>query len=326
MKRKWPLVVLISALALSVSVAQRYSHWRWGAGGGDSGIVYTEGRVPVNVDTVRTARETESGSTGTPNWTNPPGFEKDVFTFVRLIYRRAPNSSGISVTSSGRGWITDYPDSDLNLSYRIQQVTSIKVDPDGRVLRLTDPALFDYPWIYMVEPGGLSLKDEEVPVLRKYLLNGGVLMADDFWGQKQWDNFEHNIKRVLPEREFVELPMSHPLFHCVFDLNVAKNKLQTPNIRQGINSLNPYSRDYGVTWEYYHDDYDNDDGEGRAAHDMHVRAIFDDKERIMVIATHNCDNGDSWEREGEDDGFFHEFSEKRGFPLGINIIFYLMTH
>jgi hypothetical protein len=59
---------------------------------------------------------------------------------------------------------------------------------------------------------------------------------------------------------------------------------------------------------------------------MHVRAILDDKNRIMVIATHNCDNGDSWEREGEEDGFFHEFSEKRGFPLGINLIFYLMTH
>src|SRR5881394_23067 len=127
MKRSWPLVVLISALALGVSVAQRFGHWRhWGAGGGDTGLIYTEGGVPVNVDTVRTARETESGSTGTPNWTNQPGFEKDVFTFARLIYRRAPNSSGISVTSSGRGWITDYPDSDLNLSYRIQQVTSIK--------------------------------------------------------------------------------------------------------------------------------------------------------------------------------------------------------
>jgi hypothetical protein len=307
-------------------MGQRFGRGRWGAGGGDTGIVYTEGQVPVNVDSVRTARETASGSTGTPNWTNEPGFEKDVFTFVRVIYRRASNGSGISVTSSGRGWITDYPDSDLNLSYRIQQVTSMKVDSDARVLRLTDPDLRDYPWIYMVEPGGLALKDEEVPILRKYLLNGGVLMADDFWGQKQWDNFERNIKRVLPEREFTELPMEHALFHCVFDLKGPKNKLQTPNIQQGIRSLEPGSPDYGVTWEYYHDDYDNYDRQGRAAHDMHVRAIFDDKGRMMVIATHNCDNGDSWEREGEDDGFFHEFSEKRGFPLGINIIFYLMTH
>jgi hypothetical protein len=320
------LVMVIMTLALAAGFAQRSGRWRWGGGGGDTGTVYTEGGVPVDVDTVHTAREIESGSTGTPKWTNQPGFGKDVFTFVRVIYRRASNGSGISVTSSGRGWITDFPDSDLNLSYRVQQVTSMKVDPDARVLRLTDPALFDYPWIYMVEPGGLALKDEEIPVLRKYLLNGGVLMADDFWGQKQWDNFERNIKRVLPDREFVELPMTHPLFHCVFDLKGPKNSLQTPNIRQGIESLNPASSDYGVTWEYYHDDYENYDHRGRGAHDMHVRAIFDDKARIMVIATHNCDNGDSWEREGEDDGFFHEFSEKRGFPLGINIIFYLMTH
>ena len=324
--KKCALVILMLTLAFGAALGQRFGRWRWREGGGDTGIIYTEGHVPVNVDTVKTARETLSGSTGTPNWTNDSGFEKDVFTFVRVIYRRAPNSSGISFTSSGRGRITDYPDSDLNLSYRIQQVTSMKVDPDARVIRLTDPALFDYPWIYMVEPGGLQLKDEEVPVLRKYLLNGGVLMADDFWGQKQWDNFERNIKRVLPEGEFRELPMEHALFHCVFDLKGPKNKLQTPNIQQGIYSLDPNSPEYGVTWERYHDDYDNYDRMGRAAHDMHVRAIFDDLGRIMVIATHNCDNGDSWEREGEDDGFFHEFSEKRGFPLGINIIFYLMTH
>jgi hypothetical protein len=323
------LVVLILSLALGVGLAQRrgrrggWGGWRW-SGGGDTGIAYTEQGVPVDVDHVRTARETESHSTGTPNWTNTPGFEKDVFSFVRIIYRRAPNGPNVSGTSGS--WITDYPDSDLNLSYRVQQVTSIKVNPDGRVLRLSDPALFDYPWIYMVEPGGLSLKDEEIPLLRKYLLNVGVLMADDFWGQKQWDNFERNIKRVLPERDFVELPMSNALFHCVFDLKGPKNGLQTPNIRQGIISLDPNDDQFGVTWERYHDDYNNYDRSGAAAHDMHVRAIFDDQAHIMVIATHNCDNGDSWEREGEDDGFFHEFSEKRGFPLGINIIFYLMTH
>jgi hypothetical protein len=328
--KKARLIFFIVLLIAGAVLAQRRrpgGGGGWGGrGGGDSGIVYTEGGVPVDADRVRTAREIESGSTGTPNWTNEPGFEKDVFTFVRIIYRRAPNGSGISVTSSGRGWITDFPDSDLNLSYRIQQVTSIRTDPEGRVLKLIDPEVFDYPWIYMVEPGGLQLKDEEVPILRKYLLNGGVLMVDDFWGQKQWDNLEHQIKRTLPERDFVELPMDHPIFHCVFDLKVPKNKLQTPNIRQGIRSLDPRTRDFGITWEYYHDDYDNDNMEGAAAKDMHVRAIFDDKGRIMVIATHNCDNGDGWEREGEDDGFFHEFSEKRAFPLGINIIFYLMTH
>jgi hypothetical protein len=288
-------------------------------------IVYTEEYVPVDEDKVRTAREIASHSTGTPEWTNAPGFEKDVFTFVRVKYKYATGPN-ISHTASPWGWITDFPDSDLNLSYRVQQMTSIKVDPDARTLFLSDPDLSAYPWIYMVEVGRMVLRDEEVPILRQYLLNGGVLMADDFWGEKQWDNFAQQMKRVLPERQFVELPMEHPIFHCIFDLNMPKNNLQTPNIGQGKKSLNPASEDYGVTWEYYHDDYDNENHEGQGAKDMHIRAILDDKERIMVIATHNCDNGDGWEREGEDDGFFHEFSEKRAFPLGINIIFYVMTH
>ena len=259
------------------------------------------------METVRTAREVPTHSTGTPNWTNEAGFENDVFSFVRI--RR--DSTQTRSWRAGN-WSTDFPDSDLNLSFRLQQVTSLKVNPDGRVLRLTDPELFDYPWIYMVEVGSLSLRDEEVPILRNYLLNGGVLMADDFWGSVQWGQFEHEIHRVLPERQFVELPMDHPIFHCVFDLKVPKNKLQTPNIMQGIQS--EYD---GVTWETH---------DGEECREMHVRAIFDDKGKIMVIATHNCDNGDGWEREGESDFFFHEFSEKRAYPLGFNIVFYLMTH
>jgi len=289
-------------LAISLGLAQRRPRGgggRWWGGGG-------EGYTP-EFETCHTAREVPSHSTGTPNWTNEPGFEKDVFTFVRVRRDRAYNCSW----SAGH-WHTDFPDSDLNLSFRLQQVTSLKVNPDGRVLRLTDPELFDYPWIYMVEVGSLELRDEEVPILRKYLLNGGVLMADDFWGTVQWNQFESQIKRAIPDRGFVELPMDHPIFHCVFDLKVAKNQLQTPNIGQGIRSQ--YD---GVTWEHH---------DGEECREMHVRAMFDAKGRIMVITTHNCDNGDGWEREGESDYFFHEFSEKRAYPLGFNIIFYLMTH
>ena len=100
----------------------------------------------------RTAREVASHSTGTPVWTNPAGFEKDVFTFVRV--RR--DSGGFA---RGAPWSTDAPDSDLNLSYRLQQMTSLKVNPDGRFLRLTDPDLANYPFIYMVEPGSLYLSE-----------------------------------------------------------------------------------------------------------------------------------------------------------------------
>lgn len=329
--RRIVLVFGAVALVAGVGVAQnrRNAPRYWGGGysrgneGGDHGIIYTEppNRVAVDVDTIRTAREIASHSTETPTWTNTPGFERDVFTFVRAIYRRGSYDSGISWTASRMGWITDFPDSDLNLSFRLQQVTSLRTDPDGRVLRLTDPALFDYPWIYMVEPGGLSLRPEEAASLQKYLRNGGVLWADDFWGAKQWDNLARQMKLVLPECQFIDLNMTNPIFHCVFDLKVPLNKLQTPNIGQGMQSLDPNSPEFGVTWEGYHDDYEPNGGT-----DMHVRAIYDDKGRIMVLATHNCDNGDGWEREGADDGFFHEFSEKRAYPLAVNIVFYLMTH
>jgi uncharacterized protein DUF4159 len=319
MKRR-RIIFFLLLLGVGVVLAQRGPGWRRSRDF-SSHIVQTEGGDLVDENTVRTAREIASHSTGTPNWTNEPGFSRDVVTFVRVLYARAPDGPDISYTASHWGWITDFPDSDLNLSFRLQQVTSMKTDPEGRVLRLTDPAIFDYPWIYMVEPGRLLLRDEEVEPLRKYLRNGGVLWADDFWGQKQWDNFARAIKRVLPERDFEDIDMTNQIFHCVFDIKGPLNKLQTPNSRQATDSLNPNSPRYGITWEFYHDDYVPD-----GAKDMHVRAVYDEKRRIMVIATHNCDNGDGWEREGEDDGFFHEFSEKRAYPLGINIIFYLMTH
>jgi hypothetical protein len=291
------LIVFFSLLLTEVALAQR----RRSYGGG-------EGWRP-EYETCRTAREVPSHSTGTPSWTNTVGFENDVFTFARIRCDRT--SLAYRDYWSGGEWWIDFPDSDLNLSFRLQQMTSIKVNPDGRVLNLTDKELFDYPWIYMVEPGHLLLKDEEVPVLRKYLLNGGVLMADDFWGDQQWEGFHSQLKRVLPEREFIELPMEHPIFHSVFSLDGPKSKLQTPNVRQG-----EYSQYDGITWEDH----------GPGSEEMHVRAILDDKGRIMVIATHNTDNGDGWEREGENVYFFREFSEKRAYPLGINIIFYLMTH
>jgi hypothetical protein len=255
-------------------------------------------RVPLDPRNSRAAAENAP-----PEWTNAPGFEKDVFTFLRIKYT---SERGYYRWRSRGGWNTDYPDSDLNLSFRLQQVTSIKVDPHGNYLELTDTELFNYPWIYMVEPGDLHFEDEEVPILRRYLLNGGFLMADDFWGEEAWANFETQIKRVLPEREFVELSLDHPIYHCVFEI---KSKGQIPNMMTGHNS-----QFTGITWEQ------------SDAQEVHHRAIFDDKGRIMVIATHNTDNGDGWERESFSEYYFREFSEKIAYPLGINIIFYAMTH
>lgn len=258
---------------------------------------------------------------GVPSWEPDKEFSKDVFTFVRIRYSthygggydggyrgrrgRGGYRGGYGGWGGGR-WAVDYPDSDLNFSYRLQQLTSMEVDPNGLVLELTDERLFDYPFIYIIEPGDLVFSEEEVEALRKYLLNGGFLMVDDFWGDDEWYNFYYEIKRVFPDREPIEIPYEHPIFHCVFEL---KERPQIPSIGHALGG-----RGYGITWER------------QDAREVHYKAIYDDKGRIMSIICHNTDLGDGWEREGENEWYFHEFSEKSAYPLGINIVFYAMTH
>ena len=245
------------------------------------------------------------GRLGVPQWQNDPEFEKDVFTFVRIRYN-SDSWGYYGGRRHGGGWRTDWPASDLNFSFRLQQLTSLKVNPEPVVLALTDPELFDYPFIYIVEPGALVFSDDEVEALKHYLHNGGFLMVDDFWGEDEWYSFYHEIRRVFPDRPLQELPLEHPIFHCVYDL---KKKPQIPSI--GHAQEGRYS---GRTWERYD------------AQTPHYKAIFDDNGRMMVIVCHNTDLGDGWEREGEDPWYFHQFSEKYAYPLGINIVMYAMTH
>jgi len=227
---------------------------------------------------------------------------EDVFTFVRVIYESQSDRFG---RGGWHKWRTDYPDSDLNFSYRLQELTSLEVDPDGRTLELTDPALFDYPFLYMIEPGRIALSPLEAETLRKYLLNGGFLMVDDFWGQDEWQVFYQAIKQVFPDREPQELPLDHEIFHCVFDLT---EKPQVPSIHWAL-----AGRAQGLTSE---------DGTEPAQY----KGIFDDKGRLMCIICFNTDLGDGWEREGENHWYFKEFSEKKAYPMGINIVFYALTH
>ena len=90
-----------------------------------------------------------------PEWRNAPEFEHDVFTFVRIRYGSPYGGY------RGGSWRTDWPASDLNFSFRLQQLTSLKVNPEPVILELTDPALFDYPFIYIVEPGRLAFSAAE---------------------------------------------------------------------------------------------------------------------------------------------------------------------
>ena len=243
---------------------------------------------------------------GVPKWENEEGFEDDVFTFVRIRY---DSGGGRGWGRRGGGWRTDHPNSDYNFSYRLQQLTSLKVNPDPVILELTDDELFDYPFIYIIEPGSLVFREDEVTALRKYLLNGGFLMVDDFWGDSQWQNFYEQIKRVFPDREPVELDIDHEIFRCVYRL---KEKPQVPSINSAI-----YGRESGITWEPYHD------GDTQT---VHFKGIFDDQGRMMAIICHNTDLGDGWEEEGVDKWYFHEFAENKSYPMGINIITYAMTH
>lgn len=240
---------------------------------------------------------------GVPRWDIDEGHKHDVFTFVRVRY----NSYG-GWGRRGGGWRTDWPDSDLNFSLRLQQLTSLKVNPNPISLELTDPEVFDYPFLYMLEPGSLHFEDAEVQALRRYCLNGGFLMVDDFWGEYEWMNFYQQIKRVFPERDYEELKLDHELFHCVYDLT---EKPQIPSI-----NVARWGRHDGITWEHRESRTDT----------PHYRVIKDDDDRIMVLICHNTDLGDGWEREGENEWYFREFSVKKAYPMGINIVTYAMTH
>ena len=247
---------------------------------------------------------------GIPTWEVDSEFKHDVFTFARVQYSSYGGRGGWGGRGGGRrgggNWATDYPDAELNLAFRLQQMTSMKVSPEPVVITLDQEDLQEYPFLYIVEPGRLIFKELEVTALRDYLLNGGFVMLDDFWGENEWQNVYYEIKRVFPDRELIDLPIEHPIFHIVFDI---KEKPQVPSIHVAVGY-----RGTGRTWER------------EDARFVHYRGIFDDKGRLMVLICQNTDLGDGWEREGESEWYFHEFAEKKAYPMGINIIFYVMTH
>lgn len=240
------------------------------------------------------------GRQGVPTWEVEKPFAKDVFTFARVKY----NSYGYRDK-----WAIDFRDSDLNFSLRLQQMTTIKVNPEPVVVELTDPNLFDYPFLYMIEPGELFFSPEEAKALRQYLLNGGFMMVDDFWGDEEYNNFASQMKMVFPELEPEVVPLEHDIFQCVYSL---KEKPQIPSV-----GIAQRGAPYGITWESRY---------GSDTSKANYRAIYDKAGRIMVFICHNTDLGDGWEQEGVDPWYFENFSVKKAYPMGINIATYAMTH
>ena len=121
---------------------------------------------------------------------------------------------------------------------------------------------------------------------------------------------QYTFREVMPNLRFIDLPLDHPLYRAVFQI---EEKGQVPQSDQGKNlEFNPN----GPTWEEH----------GGDSRTVHHRALFDEKGRLMVLAIHNSDHSDGWEREGESDYYFHRFSEKIAYPLAINTLVYMMTH
>ena len=220
--------------------------------------------------------------------------------FVRIKYHYHTQGTVIPQDFYGEPWYIDAPAAEQNLSRRIKTATAIQVE-DPIVLTLDNPRLFQYPWIYFVEPGNLKLSDSDVPILREFLLRGGTATFDDFHGPFEWSTLEQTLKRVFPERPIIELEPPHPIFDAFYHVTAY------PQIA-GLGSFFA-----GRTWE-------------KGGFVPHLRAILDDTGRPMVLINWNTDMGDGWEWSNAEDypGYIKFTAE--AYRMGINEIIYSLTH
>jgi hypothetical protein len=232
------------------------------------------------------------------------GSEDRGWTFCRLMYTSAKREA------LGSGWTTDYPDADRNLMLRMSQLTDTRVawwskgELGHAVVRISDETLYHCPFLYTSDVGTLQFDGTEVERLRTYLLKGGFFWVDDFWGTAAWEQFSQQITRVFPEYKIVDIPLDHGLFNYIYHV---KKIPQIPSIQF-------WRRSGGATSE-----------RGADSETPHVRGIFDDSNRLMVIITHNTDIADGWEREAEDDAYFYRFSWD-AYALAVNIVMWSLTH
>ena len=226
----------------------------------------------------------------------PPIILGEHFRFVRVKYDSNREGGGHYGWRRRDFWATDWPTAEYNLHNAIERTTNIPLAGDPIVLTLKDREIFQYPVLYLTEPGYWYIHDEEVVNLRKYLDRGGFLIVDDFhdYGDgitgPQWDNFYMNIKRVFPEREPVELDKNHPIWSIFYN----------------IDPLMAYSTK-GSRFDIDDDTY---------------YGIFDETGRMVVVICYNQDIGDGWEWPGRNLGEASTVS----FQMAINFIMYALSH
>jgi len=232
------------------------------------------------------------------------------FHFIRVEYTDLPEYhrrwSYASRNGTGEGWwLVDWPDADDHFSTGVERLTRVATG-DPRHLRLTDDRLFEYPWIYATQTGWWGLTDAETKRLREYLLRGGFIVVDDFWGQEQWEVFRETMNRVLPGRAITDIAETDPVMHVLYDIN-DKDRTFIPGTRHlGIGpggSVHVYQPEgTSPAW----------------------RAMYDDQGRMVVAVNFNTDVGDAWEY--ADSPLYPEQMTALAYRYGINYLVYSMTH
>ena len=205
----------------------------------------------------------------------------DEFVFTRIRY------GGYRST-----WNHDYPRADLHLPRIIHDITTIDARlGETNVFRLDDPELFRHPIAYISEPGFWHMSESEVEGLRNYWLKGGFVIFDDFEA-RQWENFEYQVRRALPEYQLIEIDVTRPIFQVFFEIR----KLDFPH---------PLVRVEPSYWAIFEDN--------------------DPTQRMMAIVNYNNDVAEYWEW-SDQGGFFPVDFTNDAYKLGVNYIVYGMTH
>jgi hypothetical protein len=247
---------------------------------------------------------------------SPGSSETDTFTFARIRYDSIGGYGESWYRHEGRDWErweTDYPRAELNLITRLKELTSISVSERPRVIRLTDKNLGDYPFIFMSDVGWMRLSVAERDALEVYLLKGGFLWVDDFWGDAEWDNLAKTFHAMERAWEWKEIPQDHAILRVVYPMEAC------PQIPARI-----FYQATGLPFDPP-GVHRFPAGGTRGVNRVNFRGLFDSRGRLMAVATHNTDVADGWEREGESKEFFDLFSVD-SYAISINIIVYAMTH
>ena len=224
------------------------------------------------------------------------------WTFARVKY----NSYSGDATSSLRigyweePWAIDAPAAEQNLTRRIKSVTAIEVT-EPVVLTLDDENIWQYPWLYIVEPSNLNLTDTQAATLREHLLRGGTLTLDDFHGPYEWDLTVRQLQMIFPDREIVEIEPPHPIYNCFYSMD------KYPQV-PGLGSF--FS---GRTWE-------------KGGFVAHLRGILDDSGRPMVLINWNTDMGDGVEWSNAEDYPGYVKWTAQAYQMMINEVVYSLTH